>query len=274
MFARACHLFNRIATMMLLAAVVWAGWEVAHGKYYSSGTGVGYSLGLVGGLLMLILLLYSLRKRAKFMQHLGALKHWFRIHMILGVLGPTLVLFHTTFRVGSLNAAVALYCMLLVAGSGLIGRFIYRGIHKGLYGNRSSLEEARIELMGSTGIVKSHLHFFPLVAERIDEFEHKALEAKRGFLAGLWHFFSFDVRRIWLVWRCKYEIHRVSHLLHMTDAAEEAVELIHLYLLQVQTVAQFKKLEQIFSAWHVLHIPLVYMMVVTAIFHVIWVHMY
>ena len=60
----------------------------------------------------------------------------------------------------------------------------------------------------------------------------------------------------------------------MTDAADEAVQLVPQYLLQVQRVAQFKKCEQIFSAWHVLHIPLVYMMVATAIFHVIWVHMY
>jgi len=60
----------------------------------------------------------------------------------------------------------------------------------------------------------------------------------------------------------------------MDDVANEAVRLVAQYLLQIQTVAQFKKFEQIFSAWHVLHIPLMFMMVATAIFHVIWVHMY
>ena len=273
-FAGAYYLFSRIAIALMLAAVVWAGRQVAHGKYYSSGTGIGYNLGLAGGLMMLTLLLYSLRKHAKFMQRLGALKYWFRIHMILGVLGPTLVLFHTTFRVGSLNASVALYSMLLVAGSGLIGRFVYTGIHKGLYGNSITLDEARAELVGGTDNFKSHLHFFPQAAQWIDKFENEALEAKRGFFAGVWRFLSFDVRRIWLVWYCKREIHRVSRRLHMKDVDVEAIEAIHQYLLQVQTVAQFKKFEQIFSVWHVLHIPLVYMLAVTAIFHVIWVHMY
>jgi hypothetical protein len=58
------------------------------------------------------------------------------------------------------------------------------------------------------------------------------------------------------------------------ELADEASVLVSQYLKQIQTVAQFKKCEQIFSAWHVLHIPLMYMMVATAIFHVIWVHMY
>lgn len=264
----------RIGTLAVVILVTFAGWKVAHGSYYKSGVGVGYNLGLVGGLMMLTLLMYSLRKHVKFMQGLGKLKYWFRIHMMLGVLGPTLILFHTTFRVGSLNASVALYCMLLVAGSGLIGKFVYTRIHKGLYGSRSSLKEAKSELTDSTDTVKSKLHFFPKVEKWIDAFEHEALEEKRSFLAGVWYFLSFDIRRILLVWRCRRQITKVLKQRRVEGIADEAVGLIAQYLLKVQTVAQFKKCEQIFSAWHVLHIPLMYMMVATAIFHVIWVHMY
>lgn len=264
---------NQLVLTTLIAVLVFAGWKIAHGHYYKSGVGLGYNLGLAGGLMMLTLLMYSFRKHIKFMQGLGKLKYWFRIHMILGVLGPTLVLFHTTFRVGSVNAAVALYCMLLVAGSGLIGKFVYTRIHKGLYGSRSTLKEAREELAGSTGNVHSRLHFFPTVERWIDKFEREALEKKRNFFEGVWYFLSFDVRRMLLVWRCRRNIRRKLGG-RMDDVAKEAVQLVGQYLLQIQTVAQFKKFEQIFSAWHVLHIPLMYMMVATAIFHVIWVHMY
>ncbi|MES2012840.1 MAG: hypothetical protein V4445_03730 [Pseudomonadota bacterium] len=270
-------LLNQIVMAMLFAVIVWLGWKVAHGHYYKSGIGLGYNLGLVGGLMMLTLLLYSLRKHLKFMQGLGKLKHWFRIHMILGVLGPTLVIFHTTFRTGSVNAAVALYCMLLVAGSGLVGRFVYTRIHKGLYGSRSSLKSAREELAGSTGDVKSRLYFFPKVQEWIDAFEQEALEGLRGFFAGVWYFVSFDIRRMLLVRRCRHNIHQVlANSVKGSESAraKEATQLVGEYLLQIQTVAQFKKFEQIFSAWHVLHLPFMYMMVATAIFHVIWVHMY
>ena len=268
------YVINRLLIVTLMLALIAAGWKIAHGNYYKSGVGIGYNLGLIGGLMMLTLLMYSLRKHMKFMQGLGKLKHWFRIHMILGVLGPALVLFHTTFRVGSINASVALYCMLLVAGSGLIGRFVYTRIHKGLYGSRSTLKEARSELAGSTDNVKSKLHFFPKVERWINRFEYEALEARRGFFAGVWYFLSFDVRRMLLIWRCRRNIRQVLGAGRMDDVAKEAVQLVAEYLSQIQTVAQFKKCEQIFSAWHVLHIPLMYMMVATAIFHVIWVHMY
>jgi hypothetical protein len=260
--------------LALLVYLIWLGIKVANGHYYKSGIGLGYNLGLIGGLMMATLLLYSLRKHFKFMQGLGKLKHWFRIHMMLGVIGPTLVIFHTTFRLGSLNASIAFYCMLLVAGSGLIGRFVYTRIHKGLYGSRSTLKDAHNELAGSQGDVKAKLHFFPKVEEKISKFEHAVLEKKRGFFAGVWFFLTLDIRRMVLAWRCKRYIHGVINAQRMNDVAKDASKLVSQYLVQIQTVAQFKKFEQIFSAWHVIHIPLMYMMVATAIFHVIWVHMY
>jgi hypothetical protein len=272
--SRILHLLNLVLMYSLLAALTWLGWQVAHGNYYKSGIGLGYNLGLAGGLMMLTLLLYSLRKHVGFMQKLGKLKHWFRIHMILGVLGPVLVLFHTTFRLGSLNAMVAFYCMILVAGSGLVGRFVYTRIHKGLYGSRSSLKDAHAELAENQGEFKSRLHIFPQVEKQIKDFEHEVLEKKRGFFAGTWLFLSLDTRRMLLAWRCKRQIHQILRDSRMLDIEKVAVSLVRQYLIQIQTVAQFKKFEQIFSAWHVLHIPLMYMMVVTAIFHVIWVHMY
>jgi hypothetical protein len=267
------RIFRQLLLLTVVAALVWLGWKVAHGNYYKPGEGFGYNLGLVGGLMMLTLLMYSARKHLAFMQKLGKLKSWFRIHMTLGVVGPTLVLFHTTFRTGSINATVALYCMLLVAGSGLIGRFVYTKIHRGLYGSRSSLKDAYDEMAGSSGEVKSKLHFFPKVEKKIKSFEYEALEKKRGFLEGVWFFLSFDVRRMLLAWQCKRYIH-LKLGSNMNDVAEDASTLVRQYLRQIQTVAQFKKFEQIFSAWHILHIPLMYMMVATAIFHVIWVHMY
>ncbi|MDP1767090.1 MAG: hypothetical protein Q8K83_09345 [Methylotenera sp.] len=274
MLNKVTNLLNQLVMLVLLAALIMLGWKVAHGQYYKPGVGLGYNLGLAGGLMMLVLLMYSFRKHIKFMQGLGKLKYWFRLHMILGVLGPTLVLFHTTFRLGSLNASIAFYCMLLVAGSGLIGKFAYTRIHRGLYGSRNSLKEAREELAGSSGDVKSKLHFFPKVEKKISYFEYLALEKKRGFFEGVWFFLSFDVRRMLLAWQCKRHIYKQLGAERMNDVAKEASKLVSQYLVQIQTVAQFKKFEQIFSAWHILHIPLMYMMVATAIFHVIWVHMY
>jgi hypothetical protein len=50
--------------------------------------------------------------------------------------------------------------------------------------------------------------------------------------------------------------------------------LIAHYIRAVQQVAQFGAYERLFSMWHVLHVPFLYMLVLSAIAHVIAVHMY
>ena len=46
------------------------------------------------------------------------------------------------------------------------------------------------------------------------------------------------------------------------------------YLLTVRDLAQFSTYEKLFSLWHIFHVPLVYMLVFSAIWHVIAVHKY
>jgi hypothetical protein len=53
-----------------------------------------------------------------------------------------------------------------------------------------------------------------------------------------------------------------------------ACDLVQTYLRSTREVAQFHTYERLFSLWHVLHVPLVYMLVLSAIAHVVAVHMY
>ena len=61
--------------------------------------------------------------------------------MILGLVGPLLIIFHSGFQLGSFNSSVAFFCMLIVAISGLLGRLLYQRIHHGLYGSKVRFEE-------------------------------------------------------------------------------------------------------------------------------------
>ena len=70
-----------------------------------------------------------MRKRLASLKILGSVSAWSRIHMMLGVIGPALILLHANFKLGSLNSNVALLAMLTVAGSGLVGRYLYSRIH-------------------------------------------------------------------------------------------------------------------------------------------------
>ncbi len=253
----------------------------------------GYNLGLAGGLMMLTLLLYPLRKRWKLMDKFGPLPVWFRWHMVLGILGPLTIIFHSTYHVyipfihptGSINAAVAMYCMLLVSGSGTFGRFFYTKIHHGLYGRQTTVNELRAE-MEQTGDVKSLFNFAPGVEKALEEFRAKAEKYSKGTGYGFVNFIKVGIEASSLSRSLSREVHQIMHaqarehnfsaqqMASMETMYKEYHEKIIVYLRAVRDTAQFRTYERLFSWWHIFHIPLVYMMVFTAIYHVYAVHAY
>lgn len=108
----------------LVAAVIAAGWLTRGSIAISPAEGVGYWLGIIGASMMVILLGYPLRKRGGAIIP-GSVGTWFRIHMSLGILGPLLILFHAGFSWRALNSGVALWAMILVVLSGLVGRYLH-----------------------------------------------------------------------------------------------------------------------------------------------------
>lgn len=268
---------QQLAGMLFLALMTWGAYLVSVGKYYSPRSGFGFYIGVAGTLMMLALLAYPLRKHVSWMQRWGALKHWFRIHMIMGIVGPTLVLFHSTFHIRSTNAAVALVSMLGVVISGVVGRFVYTKIHYGLYGRRATLEKVREEFSGQADEAKSRLHFAPRVEQWIRAFEHKVTQPDRSFASSAWHFLTLGVTRSILEFRCARELKRLlrsERRPEFKQGAPEAITLVASYLHQVERVAHFTTYERLFSLWHVLHIPLIYLLAASTIFHVLAAYMY
>lgn len=98
---------------------------------------VSHGLGIVGSLMVLTLLLYSARKHWRFMSNWGSLRYWLNYHIWLGVTGPILVLFHTTFKFGGI-VSVSFWSMAAVVLSGVIGRYIYVQIPRSITGQELS----------------------------------------------------------------------------------------------------------------------------------------
>ena len=61
-------------------------------------------LGWAGLILMLMMNVYSLRKRTSFMQGRGKLSAFLDFHVFCGLLGPTFIVFHSNFKVRGLVA--------------------------------------------------------------------------------------------------------------------------------------------------------------------------
>jgi len=254
---------------------------------------LGYNLGLAGGLMMLVLLLYPLRKRLRFAGKLGALPKWFRWHMLLGILGPLTIIFHSTYHVyipyihpiGSPNAAVAMFSMLLVAGSGIFGRFFYTKIHHGLYGRMSTVKELRSKLEDSED-VKAVISVAPGVGKALEDFRARVDGYADRSGSGLMNFFIVGFQTMELSRSLPREISQIMHdravadsfnveqLVDMEQRVLDYQKMIVSYLNAVRDASQFSTYERLFSWWHIFHIPLVYIMVLSALYHVYAVHFY
>ena len=268
---------GRLLAFVLVGLSMWAAYNVATGKYYTPRSNFGFYLGVVGSVMLLAMLAYPLRKHVRFMHRWGALKHWFRIHMIMGIVGPTLILFHSTFHLRSLNATIALVSMLGVVISGIIGRFVYTKIHHGLYGSRATLEKIQEKFASHSDDAKSRLHFAPRVEQWLKSFERDSTQLDRSFTTHLFSPLTLGLRRHILAFRCARELRRIlktERHPEFRDGASEAIQLAASYLRESERVAQFSTYERLFSWWHVLHIPLIYILAACTIFHIVAAYMY
>jgi hypothetical protein len=87
----------------------------------------GHSIGILGFFLMLMTeTLYSLRKRSRSARW-GRMSSWLDFHIFTGLVGPYMVLLHTSWKFNGLAGIVVLLTVIIVA-SGFIGRYIYTAV--------------------------------------------------------------------------------------------------------------------------------------------------
>lgn len=273
----------RMSVAVLALLVLGLAWLVASGNLFQPGSELGYNLGLAGGLMMLSLLLYPLRKRVRFLAGLGRMDSWFRYHMFMGIGGPLLILFHSTFKVGSMNGRIALYAMLLVALSGVVGRFVYRHIHRGLYGRTLTLADAEAELKASQENIASVFALRPDIEQRLKEFHQLAFAELDSAPQRLWRFMTLRHKGKRLSRSIRHESKKAlaaearqqkwpyaQIVLNYTMARRQ----IDNYVNAIVQSAQLSSWEKLFSLWHVAHVPFIYLLVFSGIVHVIAVHLY
>ena len=234
----------RLFAAFVIALLLW-GWSERNEYWYSADHGLGYAFGIAGLSLMGLLLLYPLRKHWKPLKKALPIRYWFRMHMVFGILGPVLIIFHANFHGGSINSIVALTSMLLVAGSGLIGRFVYRQIHRGLYGEAIRYSDLMKEFE------RTRLNDTFIADKQIGKIR-KRLDSNASSMIML-AFGAFILKR-----RIKRE------------SSPQNVRALEMLV----RMARLRTFSKLFSFWHVFHLPIFFMMLITAAVHIVVVHMY
>jgi hypothetical protein len=244
-------LFTAAALILLLGS------QLPVATYLSPRTGLGYAIGIVGGTMILMQLLYALRKRVKSMRFLGTVAGWFQAHMMLGILA--------------------------VSGSGIFGRYFYSKIHRGLYGRKANLAE----LQASARDLRERgtkLLMMPKLMEIADEQERRLL-AVADWNSALLAFaplaialrFSSGRGRLRRYARAAINLTAERHKAVANQRARferVARDYINRRMRATREVAEFRIYERLFSVWHVLHVPLFLMLIAAGIVHVISVHVY
>lgn len=93
----------------------------------------GHGMGIFGFMLMLMTeTLYSMRKRSRSVRW-GRMSTWLQLHIFTGIVGPFMVLLHSSWKFNGLAGVTTLLTGVIVF-SGFIGRYIFTRIPRTLDG--------------------------------------------------------------------------------------------------------------------------------------------
>jgi len=235
-----------------------------HQDYWSLKPGGtrGYWFGVVGTVLMVVMHLYSVRRRVPALRDLGRLCSWLNFHIFCGLLGPVLIVLHSSFKVQGL-VAISFWSMVAVAGSGVLGRYLYLQIPR----RRSGDELTMTEMEELDREIAARLRDEFNLTD--DDFKKLRAIATKDFsegsgLAGL--LVRLPVQGIALRWKLR----RFARGLNLPSGPllREMLRQARQMALLERRIVLWQRLQQLFHYWHVFHKPFAVVMYLFAAVHI------
>lgn len=237
--------------------------ERAHSPGYwrfKPGGSVGLPLGIAGTTMMTLLLLYSVRKRVPALRSLGPLARWLDVHIFLGIVGPLLVVLHSSFKAHGL-VALSFWSMVAVALSGVLGRYLYLQIPRTRAGDELTLSELVAQDSALTERLRREFGLDDDHLRRLDALASPPQRA--GLLAPLAGMLVADVR--------------LGHRLRVFGRESGAPPSLYRPLMHVisqkaqvrRRIVLWDALHRLFHHWHVVHKPFAVVMYLFMVVHVI-----
>jgi hypothetical protein len=241
------------------------------GHPYPAKSFVPNLLGMIGGGMMLSgALFYAVRKRVRVLKNAGQMKDWLNVHILLCSFGPLLVIYHSALSVKALNSGVALYSMLVVVGSGVVGRYIYRHFQLTLSGERASLKEMQTE---ADELIRNITARFPDAQQMIATITEFFSPQKMHKAGGLVRSLILVIRLDWIERTLRRQLDQRLRRAGRTPDVPQAQDrhfaeesLVRLISLE-KNISALEATTRLFAYWHKLHVPMIWILVVTVIVH-------
>jgi hypothetical protein len=260
-----------LTTVLVVGYLTYTGWS-----YYTAGeqleahhplheiykpTGlIGHGLGIIGSLLMVVMQLYSVRKRFRIAQGWGDIRIWLNYHIWMGVTGPLLVVYHTAFKFGGI-VAISFWSMVGVALSGVLGRYIYIQIPRSRTGQQISageLEQMDAEMMGKLGSLGIGQDTLQILQEstRADD---------KGGWGSLIKWVAQDIEMPLTMHRIKKALRSEGKV--SIDHIRNAMAIIKQKIILRRRIRFLHTAEGLLHYWHYIHKPFAIVMLVIMVIH-------
>jgi len=237
--------------------------ERAHHDGYwlwKAGGAYGHRLGVVGSSMMVLMLLYSLRKRVGALRRAGALGRWLDVHIYLGVFGPLLVALHSTFKVQGL-VALSFWSMVVVAVSGVLGRYLYLQIPRTRAGEELAFAELEKQDRELSERLRSGFGLDDAQLGRLDTIV--AVPSRTSLAAGFYRIVTDDLRL-----RASLRAFARGCRSVPRPVFREFERVVRQKATVHRRILLWDRLHELFHYWHVLHKPFAVVMYVFLVVHV------
>jgi len=226
---------------------------------------IGHTYGVIGSAFMIFMLSYTLRKRLKFMRNWGMLNRWLDIHIYFGIMGPLLVILHTSFKVQGL-VAVSFWSMIAVASSGIFGRYLYLQIPRNIQGDEVGIKDLEETDKQYTSQLQREFGLSDDVIKRLEERDTVKIVEGSGAVRVLYTVLKEDALRPFRAARRHAEHADLKNV--PPELRRKVVRIAHRKSLLTRRILLLNHMQQLFHYWHVIHKPFAIIMYTIMIIHV------
>lgn len=267
--------------LLVVLGIIGYSWSLWAGINFTADGDFHYNSGLIGGIMMLVVLFYAVIKRMKFLRKVGKMEIWYYIHLIGGIAGPILIVYHSSFQLKAVNSTVAFISMLLIVASGFVGRYFYTRVGYTLHRRLLEIKETEQNVVQS---LRGHNNEIAYGLERrLANFALACLAGPKTILqmplrllairteATKCYVISADELTRMLKWEAQEAGWTVEQF---NERLKEEKRIIRQHINAVVDIARIHIWERVLVRWRSLHIPLLYILLITGLLHVLAVHMY
>jgi hypothetical protein len=235
----------------------------------AAGSSLGHAIGWAGTGSMLIMHVYSVRRRVRAFAHLGKLRHWLQFHIFMGLQGALLVTFHSLHlkTVGNI-AGITIVMTLIVVCSGIFGRYLFSLIPKNLNGERLGAREIEGELAEMAPVFKRSAQ--PSIEAAVAEIEKATPLDQKASMVEL---IREDLRARRAFAHLSNAI-REARRSSSSSELEQFCELMRRRAVLARRLAMLTGSERLFRNWTILHKPLTYLLAGAVILHIVAHYIY